>query len=56
MIMSGRRCALFKDGSVEKLPTDFVGMIYKPVDLNDESSVRTCMHDWLKHDLRIGKL
>lgn len=56
MIMSGRRCALLKDGSIEKLPTDFVGMIYKSVDLDDESSVRARVQDWLKDDLRIGKL
>jgi hypothetical protein len=56
MIMTGRRVALLKDGSIEKMPTDFVGMIYKSVDLEDESTVRDRVTDWLKKDLRIGKL
>ena len=56
MIMTGRRVALLKDGSIEKMPTDFVGMIYKSVDLEDESTVRERVKDWLKEDLRIGKL
>jgi hypothetical protein len=56
MIMTGRRVALLKDGSIEKMPTDFVGMIYKSVDLEDFSTVRDRVKDWLKDDLRIGKL
>lgn len=56
MIMTGRRCALLKDGSIAKMPTDFVGMIYKSVDLDDEASVRARVTDWLKDDLRVGKL
>jgi hypothetical protein len=55
MIMTGRRVALLKDGSIEKLPTDFVGMIYKSVDLSDEAAVRDRVTDWLRDDLRIGK-
>jgi hypothetical protein len=55
MIMTGRRVALLKDGSIEKMPTDFVGMIYKSVDLEDASTVRNRMKDWLVEDLRIGK-
>lgn len=56
MIMTGRRVALLKDGSIDKMPTDFVGMIYKSVDLEHESTVRDRVTDWLKDDLRIGKL
>lgn len=56
MIMTGRRVALLKDGSIEKMPTDFVGMIYKSVDLSDESAVRDRVQDWLRDDLRIGKV
>jgi hypothetical protein len=56
MIMTGRRVALLKDGSIEKMPTDFVGMIYKSVDLEDESTVRDRVKDWLREDLRIGNL
>lgn len=55
MLMTGRRVALLKDGSIEKMPTDFVGMIYKSVDLSDESAVRTCVSNWIMDDLRIGK-
>lgn len=56
MIMSGRRCALLKDGSIEKLPTDFVGMIYKSVDLTAEDTVAQVMRAWIKDDLTIGNL
>lgn len=56
MIMTGRRCALLKDGSLEKMPTDFIGMIYKSVDLEDDSTVRDRVKDWLRNDLRIGKI
>jgi hypothetical protein len=55
MIMTGRRVALLKDGSIDKMPTDFVGMIYKSVDLADETTVRDRVKNWLKDDLRIGK-
>lgn len=54
--MTGRRVALLKDGSIENMPTDFVGMIYKSVDLSDEAAVRTLITNWLKDDLRIGKI
>jgi hypothetical protein len=54
MTMAGRRVALLKDGSIAKMPTDFVGMIYKSVDLSDESTVRQAVTDWIRDDLRIG--
>jgi hypothetical protein len=56
MLMTGRRVALLKDGSIEKMPTDFVGMIYKSVDLSDEGAVRVLVTNWLKDDLRMGKI
>lgn len=56
MLMTGRRVALLKDGSIEKMPTDFVGMIYKSVDLSDEAAVRSHVADWLVNDLRIGNI
>lgn len=56
MIMTGRRVALLKDGSIAQMPTDFVGMIYKSVDLSDEDAVRSRVTDWLEQDLRIGKV
>lgn len=55
MLMTGRRVALLKDGSIDKMPTDLVGMIYKSVDLLDEATVRARVTDWLKDDLRVGK-
>jgi hypothetical protein len=56
MIMSGRRCALLKDGSIEKLPTDFIGMIYKSVDLSAEETVAHVVRTWIKDDLTVGNL
>ncbi len=56
MIMGGRRCALLKDGSIEKLPTDFVGMIYKSVDLSAEETVAQVVRTWIKDDLTVGNL
>lgn len=53
MIMSGRRCALLKDGSIARMPTDFVGMIYKAVDLSAEDTVASVVRDWITHDLSI---
>jgi len=55
MIMTGRRCALLKDGSIEKLPTDFIGMIYKSVDLSVEETVAAAVRAWIKSDLAIGQ-
>ncbi|MCU1523761.1 MAG: hypothetical protein JWO18_655 [Microbacteriaceae bacterium] len=54
MSMTGRRVAMLKDGSIEKMPTDFTGMIYKSVDLKDEKTVREAVGTWIKDDLRIG--
>lgn len=56
MSMTGRRVALLKDGSIKKMPTDFVGMIYKSVDLADEAIVREAVEKWIIDDLCIGKL
>jgi hypothetical protein len=56
MIMTGRRCALLKDGSIEKMPTDFVGMIYKSVDLSAEDTVYDTVRAWIRDDLSVGTL
>lgn len=56
MIMTGRRCALLKDGSIERMPTDFVGMIYKSVELSAEDTVAAVVRAWLKDDLGVGRL
>jgi hypothetical protein len=51
MLMTGRRCALLKDSTVEKLPTDFVGRIYKEIKLDDPSSTASAIHTWIRDDL-----
>jgi len=54
MLMTGRRCALLKDESIERLPTDLVGRIRKDVDLDDLSTVRQALHTWIRDDLALG--
>jgi hypothetical protein len=54
MLMTGRRCALLKDGSIERMPTDFVSMIYKSVDLSADFTVAATVQGWLRDDLGIS--
>ena len=54
MLMTGRRCALLKDASIERLPTDLVGRIRKDIDLDDLSTVSEALHRWIRHDLSLG--
>lgn len=54
MLMSGRRCALLKDSSVDRMPTDLVGRIYKSVELDSQSEVYDTVLEWIRSDLRIG--
>jgi hypothetical protein len=54
MLMAGRRCALLKDTTIERMPTDLVGQIYKPVDLNDGATVRGAVEDWIVSDLEFS--
>ena len=54
MLMTGRRCALLKDRTAPELPSDFVGQLYKPVDLDDLASLGAEIHRWLKEDLGLG--
>lgn len=54
MLMTGRRCALLKDKSIKKMPTDLVGKIYKPVDLSVSETVRHVLHEWIRTDLGLG--
>lgn len=51
MLMAGRRLALLKDASIERLPTDLVGKIYKSVDFDDLSETIAAIHVWLRDDL-----
>jgi hypothetical protein len=54
MIATGRRCLLLKDMSIDTMPTDLVGMIYKAVDLADPATVTASVKDWVNNDLAIG--
>ncbi len=54
MLMTGRRCALLKDDSIERLPTNLVGRIYKPVDLKKPETVEKALHTWMRDDLDLG--
>lgn len=55
MLMTGRRCALFKDQSVPDLPTDIAGHIYRTVDVEDEDTVGLVAHQWISGDLQLGR-
>jgi hypothetical protein len=54
MLMTGRRCALLKDASIGKLPTDLVGKIYKSVDFDEMQTVTAALHSWARDDLVLG--
>lgn len=54
MLMAGRRCLLLKDSSVDRMPTDLVGFIYKSVDLDNPSTVSRAVHEWSREDLVLG--
>lgn len=54
MLMSGRRCALLKDRTIQGMPTDLVGHIYRSVDLDIPTSVETEIESWIVSDLQIG--
>lgn len=54
MLMTGRRCALLKDSTVLGLPTDLVGQIFKPVDVNNAREVDAVVHNWASEDLGLG--
>lgn len=54
MLVAGRRLALLKDRSIERLPTDLVGKIYKSVDFEDLAATAGAVHLWLRDDLALG--
>jgi hypothetical protein len=64
MLITGRRCVLLKDKTVEPqggdrekemIPTDFVGQIFKSVDFDDLESVTAALHVWAARDLGLGE-
>ncbi len=54
MLITGRRCALLKDVSIKRMPTDLVGQIYKAVDMNVRDDVAKVVHVWLRDDIDVG--
>jgi hypothetical protein len=48
MLVLGRRTALLKDRSIDRMPTDLVGRIYHDVDLTDPSTVEKAVKTWIK--------
>lgn len=54
MLMTGRRCALLKDRTIDKMPTDFVGRIYKSIDFDDPNGIASAIHLWIRDDLILG--
>jgi len=54
MLMTGRRCALLKDTSIQRMPTDLVGHIYKSVDLSKSETISAALHEWACQDLNLG--
>jgi 3-deoxy-D-manno-octulosonate 8-phosphate phosphatase KdsC-like HAD superfamily phosphatase len=55
MLMTGRRCALLKDSTVDRMPTDLVGHIYKSVEISALTSISTTLHGWISEDLQLGR-
>jgi hypothetical protein len=55
MLMTGRRCLLLRDQSIDRMPTDLVGFIYKSVDLDEPESVCEAVHEWAREDLSLGR-
>lgn len=55
MIVTGRRCAILKDITVNTLPTDLAGQIYHSVDLEDQSSVGEAVRRWAESDLGLRR-
>ena len=55
MVITGRRCALLKDVTIAKLPTDFSGQLYKSVDFGAIDGVAAMIHRWAADDLGLGR-
>jgi hypothetical protein len=53
MLVMGRRLALLRDKSIARMPSDLVGKIYKPVDLDVDRQVSDAIHRWLRDDLSL---
>lgn len=51
MLVIGRRCALLKDVSIKRMPTDFIGRIYKEADFSNVEAMTAQAHRWAADDL-----
>ena len=54
MVGTGRRCLLLRDRTAPDLPSDFVGRLYKTVDLDDQATVAAAVREWIKDDLKLA--
>ena len=54
MLVTGRRCLLLRDTTVESMPTDLIGHIYQPVDLTDLSDLEVAVERWVEQDLGLA--
>jgi len=52
-IVLGRRVAILKDKTIERMPTDLTGRIYKSIDLDDPATVRSALDVWVRDDLAL---
>jgi hypothetical protein len=55
MLMAGRPTLLLRDSSIPDMPTDLVGAIYDPVDLERPETVTAAVHQWIRDDLNLGQ-
>lgn len=53
MLVTGRRCLLLRDETSPDLPTDLVGRIYTPVNVDDRASVEAAVSAWITDTLGI---
>lgn len=55
MMVTGRRCAMLKDGTAPGLPSDLTAQLYKLVDFDDLNAVGAAAHRWIAEDLGLGR-
>jgi hypothetical protein len=51
VLVLGRRLAILKDESIDRLPTDLTGKIYRSVNLDEPSTVQAELETWFQKDL-----
>jgi hypothetical protein len=54
MLVTGRRCAILKDGTAATPASDLTAEIYKAVDFDDQEAVSRATHSWIRDDLGLG--